>query len=317
MRLALPALLLLLTGCSSLATKAAADALSGSGGVYGRDDDPELVEAAVPFALKTMEALAVEQPEHVGLMVALSSGFTQYAYAFIAQDAHRIEPDDYDKAEELVARTHKLYERARDYAIRGLAIRQDLTPEQLQQKLQDDPEAIAAKFEKDDIPVLYWAAASWGLMVGSANLDPSAIADVPALQALARRAFALDPDWNEGALHELMMSFETSLPGGDLARAEKHYHRAVQLSEGRRVGTFVGYAEGIAVKRQQGAMFKAALERALEVDMEAFPEGRLANVVMKRRARRLLERQEDLILEDVVETSSTAARLDLKSRGTL
>ena len=43
-----------LSGCNltGAATGALADALSGSGGAYGKDDDPELIEDALPFALK-------------------------------------------------------------------------------------------------------------------------------------------------------------------------------------------------------------------------------------------------------------------------
>src|SRR2546427_12543180 len=75
----------------ALASKAMADALSGTGSGFASDDDPELVREAVPFALKTMESLLPEQPEHVGLLTALASGFTQYGYAFVQQDADRAE----------------------------------------------------------------------------------------------------------------------------------------------------------------------------------------------------------------------------------
>ena len=48
------------SGCSvrKLAIGKIGGALAGSGGVYATDDDPELVGAALPFALKTMEGLA-------------------------------------------------------------------------------------------------------------------------------------------------------------------------------------------------------------------------------------------------------------------
>ena len=64
-----------------------ADAVSSGGDSFARDDDPELVREAVPFALKSMESLLDSQPDHKGLLAALCRGFTQYAAAFVRQDA--------------------------------------------------------------------------------------------------------------------------------------------------------------------------------------------------------------------------------------
>ncbi|HET9754732.1 MAG TPA: hypothetical protein VFP52_17300, partial [Myxococcales bacterium] len=54
--------LVVLLACSPkrYALNQVADALSanGEGGAFARDDDPELVRDAVPFALKTMEGLS-------------------------------------------------------------------------------------------------------------------------------------------------------------------------------------------------------------------------------------------------------------------
>src|SRR5659263_564576 len=64
-----------------------ADAASSGGDVFARDDDPELVRDAIPFALKAMESLLASSPDHKGLLTALCKGFTQYAAAFVRQDA--------------------------------------------------------------------------------------------------------------------------------------------------------------------------------------------------------------------------------------
>ena len=54
------------SGCSvrRLAINKLGDALSGSGGAFASDDDPELVKAAAPFSLKLMESLLAESPRH-------------------------------------------------------------------------------------------------------------------------------------------------------------------------------------------------------------------------------------------------------------
>src|SRR5262245_12620926 len=88
----LPALvvwLALAAGCSikKFAINQLGDALSGSGATFASDDDPELIKAAAPFSLKLIESLLAENPKHEGLLLAACSGFTQFGYAFVKQEA--------------------------------------------------------------------------------------------------------------------------------------------------------------------------------------------------------------------------------------
>ena len=78
------------------------------------------MRAAVPFSLKLMESLLAESPRHQGLLFATASGFTQYAYAFVQQDAEELEGRDVEAALAMRNRARRLYLRARDYALRGL-----------------------------------------------------------------------------------------------------------------------------------------------------------------------------------------------------
>src|SRR6185436_3312217 len=81
------------SGCSikKIAINKLGDALAGGGTTFSADDDPELVKAAVPFSLKLMESLLAENPNHKGLLLATASGFTQYGYAFVQQEADELE----------------------------------------------------------------------------------------------------------------------------------------------------------------------------------------------------------------------------------
>src|SRR5213594_50551 len=84
------------SGCSirRYALNEAADALAARGSTIASDDDPELIKAAAPFSLKLMESFLAEDPRHSGLLAAAASGFTQYAYAFVREDADETEPRD-------------------------------------------------------------------------------------------------------------------------------------------------------------------------------------------------------------------------------
>jgi predicted anti-sigma-YlaC factor YlaD len=276
----------------SLATGLVADAFTSTGSVFASEEDPELVRDAVPFGLKTMEGLLTKESEHEGLLLALASGFTQYAYAFVEQEADRIGEDDIEASAALNARAYRLYLRAQRYGMRLLEVRHP----GFAILFQKDREAALSQCLIEDVPALYWTAAPWGLAIGSSGLDPELVAELPSVTALIERALALDPDWNEGSLHEMFVAIEASQPQGDLARAERHFDRAVALSKGHRAGVFVLYAEKIAVRNQDRPLFDALIQRALEVDEDRVPDERLRNVIAKRRARWLSQRAEDLFM---------------------
>ena len=97
-------LALLLTGCTTLqhtAVDKLGDALASGGTTFSSDDDPQLVASAAPFSLKLMESLLAERPQHRGLLLAATSGFVQYAFAFVQQDADELAEQDFAAASAL------------------------------------------------------------------------------------------------------------------------------------------------------------------------------------------------------------------------
>lgn len=292
-------LALLLSGCASprkIAINMVGDALAGTGTTFAADPDPELVKEAVPFGLKLMEALLAETPEHKDLLLAATSGFTQYAYAFVEPEADKIEDVDFDAAEATRARARKLYLRARDYGLRSLEVRH----KGISQRLLTDPTAAVAATGKKDVPNLYWTAAAWGAAISLGLDDPELVADMPAIEAMIDRALDLDEDYEAGAIHTFLITYEMIRQGtaGEPAdRARKHFDRALELSGGQQAGPYVALAESVSVETQNKQEFNELLEKALEVDVDARPEWRLLNIVMQRRARWLQSRTEDLFLE--------------------
>src|SRR5438094_7632003 len=116
------AALVVTDGCSvkKFAINKLGDSLANSGTTYAADDDLDLVGQALPFSLKLVEGLLAESPKHRGLLFTAASGFTEYAYAYVNQDADMIEHESLEKADALRGRARRLYLRARDYGLRGL-----------------------------------------------------------------------------------------------------------------------------------------------------------------------------------------------------
>jgi predicted anti-sigma-YlaC factor YlaD len=301
-RLVSAALVLLLglvgPACSikRLAVNKLGDALAEGGATFSSDDDPELVEAAAPFSLKLMESLLEESPRHRGLLTAVASGFTQYAYAFVHLEADRLEDHDLDAATAAWERAKKLYLRARDYAVRGLEVRHA----GLGESLREDPEAALADMDVSDVPLLYWTAVTWAGAITLSKDDPDLVGDLPIVEALVDRALELDESFKDGAIHDFLIVYEMTRPGGEgdsAARAREHFERAMQLTEGQLASPLVSLAESVAVAEQDRAQFEELLHRALAIDPDSRPEWRLSNLIFQRRAHWLLERTDRLILD--------------------
>ena len=286
-------------GCSvrRYALNKASDALAQSGTSFSSDDDPELIKSAAPFSLKLMESLLAENPKHVGLLTASASGFTQYSYAFVQQEADEIEPRDLAAAEALRARARRLYLRAQKYGLRGL----DVEHPGFSESLRKDPKAAVRVTTKPDVPLLYWTAAAWASAISLSKDNPEVLGQIPEMEALIFRALELDESYGAGAIHTFMIAYEMGKPGaaGDpAARARQHFDRALILSQGNDASPLVALAEAVTIQKQDAKEFESLLNRALALDPDAHPDNRLLNTVMQRRARWLLSRKSELFLPE-------------------
>ena len=285
------------SGCSirRYALNQAADALAQSGSTFASDDDPELVQAAVPFSLKLMESILAENSNHVGLLTSLASGFTQYAYAFVQQEADELEAHDLTLAEAKRARARRLYLRAQRYGLRGLEVKHA----GFSKDLLANPKSAAQHATKADVPLLYWTAAAWASAISLSKDNPELVGQIPAMEALIVRALELDESYGNGAIHTFLISYEMSRPGvpGDAAaRAQRHFDRAMELTSGKEASPLVALAEAVTIQKQDVKQFESLLNRALAIDPRTDPERQLVNTVMQRRARWLLSRKADLFL---------------------
>ena len=113
------------------------------------------------------------------------------------------------------------------------------------------------------------------------------------------RALDLDERWDAGALHAIQIQLAAAKLGNpDYDAIRNHYRRALTLSEGKSAGLYVVYAEAVSVPKQNKSEFRSLLQKALSVDPDETPQTRLVNLLAHRRARWLLVRVDDLILED-------------------
>jgi predicted anti-sigma-YlaC factor YlaD len=114
-----------------------------------------------------------------------------------------------------------------------------------------------------------------------------------------KRALALDENFEQGAIHEAMIAIEAVPPemGGSVERAQEHFDRAVEISKGAKPGPFVTLAETVAVMKQDRKEFEDLLNRALAIDPEKNQSARLVTILIQRKARALLAKEDELFLD--------------------
>ncbi|MCD6397229.1 MAG: hypothetical protein J7L71_06790 [Spirochaetaceae bacterium] len=318
--------LLLTSSCSinQFATRVVANALTSNGGgsVFNSDDDPEFIEAALPFALKTYESLLEADPKNTGLFEAVAGGYVSYANAFLQSPAELMEYDQIDEKDKLLFRAAAMYRRGGRFATRGLEI---LYPGFNKNFTNGDWEAAFVPLKKDAVPFLYWEAAS---ILGEFSVDsfnPELMVEVPSAVALAVRALELDENYKNGTLNDLLISVFANLPENmiykslDLSNnysvkqalsgyyAEKgldfdnmsisdqalfNFNLSVDLSHGKKVAPYVSIVS-LYINNQDLVSFTKTLNDAISVDIDLCPENKLQNIISQRKARWLLDHKED------------------------
>jgi len=288
--------LLLVLACSPkrYALNQVADAISstGEGSAFARDDDPELVRDAVPFALKMMESLSDPLDDHVGLRLGMARGFAQYAYAFLQQPAELGASPD--QAQAAMLRARRLYLRARDYGLDGLRLQRGVSAQDLR-----TPQGLA-RLEKEDVPLLYWTLAPWAGAIAANKRDLELVGDVPLVGTLLDRAMQLDEAYDQGALHEFAITFDPARPEGTTPQKQKqHFERCRQLAQGERISYLVTYAQSVAAVAQNKREYEALLKEAasFDVDQPKARKNRLENVLAQRRAIWLLAHEDDVFTD--------------------
>jgi tetratricopeptide (TPR) repeat protein len=289
----------LLAGCGLIkhaAVNSVASMLSQNGTTVTSDNDPELIEAAVPFTIKLYESLLDSVPKNAELLQATCALATEYAYAFLQSKADMLGQGHHDETVALRDRALNMYLRGKGYCVRALEQRS----EHITALLMKDPEAAVKKFKdrKKDVALLYWSAASWGGAISLGKDKPAIAVDFPVVRALADRALALDESWSKGAIHEMMITLD-SLPealGGNADRARKHFDRAVELQHGLSPGPYVALALNISVPAQNRDEFVKLVNTALAVDPEKDPDTRLVTLLSQRLAHALLDQLDQLFV---------------------
>lgn len=240
-----------------------------------KQSDLRIVREGMPAFLMLIDGMVEAVPDNARLLVTAAQAYASFASAFI-EDADA----DY-------ART--LYEKAKKYALRALELRGLKNPVS---KPFDAFEEALSRLGKDDVPYMFWTASCWGSWIRLSLSSMAALAELPRVEALMKQVLKLDEQFYFGGPHLFMGIWFAARPkmaGGDLARAQHHFQKALEFSQGKFLMTQVYYADHYARKSFDRKLFVATLENVLETPVDEIPQLTLLNTVAHKRAKKLLE----------------------------
>jgi hypothetical protein len=280
----LPLLLaaLMLQGCiQTMAIRTMGGIMDFGLETFNEEGDLKLAESALGSNLKLVEALIKGDPENKKLLVMASQGFNAFSLAFAEDDS--------------VERARVFYLRARNYGMRVL-----MQNAAFRDALDKDVamfQFALLTFSKDDVPALFWTAFGWGSYINITRSDIRALADLPKVLAMMECVRQLDSTYYYGGPYLFLGSIDASLSkamGGRPERAKEYFDRALDLTGGKFLLTYVYCAKTYAVQIQDQGLFETLLKKVDDASADILPEARLSNAIAKKKAKLLREHINEL-----------------------
>ena len=106
-----------------------------------------------------------------------------------------------------------------------------------------------------------------------------------------KSVLVLDEQFYYGGPHLFMGIWFASRPkiaGGDLSKAQHHFNKALELSQGKFLMTQIYYADQYAKKTFDKELFVSTLNNVLNTPADQIPELTLLNTVAHKKAKKLL-----------------------------
>ncbi len=274
--------LLLLTGCfQHIAVNSIGGILDNGFVAINEEQDLKLAEQSIASDLKLLDALIKTDPGNEKFLLLASEGYSSYALGFVEDDS--------------VERARLFYLRGRDYGRRVLE-HTGLFADSSVRNLDAFRRSLR-KLSKDDVPAVFWTALGWGSYISWSLTDPSALADLPKVEAMMQFVADHDSTFFYGGAYFFLGTIAGSKPtmlGGDPELSRTLFERCLKINEGKFLMTYLYYAKSYAVQMQDQELFTRCLTTIDSTSIDALPDARLSNAIAKRKARLLKERMHEL-----------------------
>ncbi len=264
-----------LTGCAKLVSSATNSfASSLSAGILNQND-LETVRDGAPAYLLLVDGFISDNPNNEALLLAGADLYGSYAGAFVDDEA----------------RAKRLSDRARQYALRALCVRNQSLCDAMSLPFEAFEAALVSSSNTDDLEALYGFGAAWATWIQINSGDWNAIAEIPKVEAVMRRVTQIDSAFRDGWPYLYLGVVTSQLPpayGGKPEDAKANFQQALKASNRRNLMVQVLFASEYARLVFDQSLHDELLQEVLEADPDQ-PSLTLINTLAQQRAAQLLE----------------------------
>lgn len=151
--------------------------------------------------------------------------------------------------------------------------------------------ALLTKYGKKDAPVILWTAACWGSWVRLHLDDPSAVADLPLVEALLERVLEVEPEMFHGMpwiFRGTMHALRPPALGGKPEEALRAFEQGFRVSDRKFLLGLLFFARTYCKQVFDQDLYEATLQEILDAPDDLLPEVRLLNLIAKEQAEEAL-----------------------------
>lgn len=256
---------------------------------------PKAIEKSLSRKIIELESIQSETQLVDNKKLDLIKYKVQYAYGYLLEQADRVSDDDYTLATEYQDSAKIVFLNAINLSKALLSNRHSNFKIWIK-----DPNMSNISFTKDDVPFLYWLAASYGGIISASRAHPKWVVHLPKIGMLLDKAIQINPSWNQGALYTAMISYTVSRPDPPeniRQEARQYFELAIKASNDQDASPYIAFAENICIKEQDKADFIKLTNHVLAMDVNQNSDLRLSNILSQDRARWLQSKVEDYFYE--------------------
>ena len=265
------------------------------------EGDLAVVEATLEGNIGTLENLS--KIGNKGLIVKTARAYSSYA-GFVEDKMEEAEiAGDYETADEMRTRAIELYTRSEAYALKALA-KSDNTFKAARTVDIATFEKSLQKLKKQDVEPLFWTAYSIARGISLQKDDPMQVIDLARVELMMGRVLELDETFYFGSAHLFYTVYygdRAPTIGGDPEKAKEHIAHVDRINDGKFLMSKLYLAVYYAYPKQDVTLFKQSLQEVLDAPSDIYPGEEAATSLAKSRAKRWLNRADDLFDPEIEE----------------
>jgi len=266
--------LLLLSACASIMQSATNDMAANLSAAIMNQNDPETVRDGAPAYLLMLDSFIEGAPDDAAMLGAAAELYAAYGVVFV---------EDQQRADRLTSRALSYGQQSLCASNKSACGIQDLSYKEYEKILQ--------KLDKKDVASLFTFGLTSIAYIKVHSDDWGAMAKLPRVESTLKRVQVLDQQYQAVQVEHFLAVLNTIRPpalGGDFEAGQKHFERALALSDGKDLSINVDYARYYARTLYDRELHDRLLKSVMSA--EPIQDGyTLFNTLAQREAQELLD----------------------------